>query len=52
MSFWSNVWLWIRFQVNAILHSGFPCFFWIRPTWGIDKIPDQEGKVADLSIGS
>ncbi|KAE8538492.1 hypothetical protein D1P53_004852 [Cryptococcus gattii VGV] len=52
MSFWSNVWLWIRFQINAILHSGFPCFFWVRPTWSVDKIPDQEGKVVLITGGN
>lgn len=45
MSFWSSIWLWICYQVNVIIHCGFPCFFWVQPTWSIDKIEDQEGKV-------
>ncbi|OWT40496.1 putativepod-specific dehydrogenase SAC25 [Cryptococcus neoformans Bt1] len=52
MSFWSSIWLWIRYQVNVIIHCGFPCFFWVQPTWSIDKIEDQEGKVVLITGGN
>ncbi|KAK1924081.1 putativepod-specific dehydrogenase SAC25 [Papiliotrema laurentii] len=37
---------------NVILHSGFPIFFWVKPHWTVDEIPDQSGKVVVVTGGN
>ncbi|WVQ77916.1 hypothetical protein IAR50_007622 [Cryptococcus sp. DSM 104548] len=33
-------------------HSGIPLFFWRRPNWSVDQIPDQSGKVVLITGGN
>lgn len=37
---------------NVILHSGFPIFFWVKPHWTVDEIPDQSGKVSRCAVAA
>lgn len=34
-----------RCQYDALLLSGFPLFFWVKPAWSADQIGDLTGKV-------
>jgi hypothetical protein len=36
----------LAYQLNLLLHTGFPVFFWIRPKWSTTDMPDQTGKVS------
>lgn len=38
----------LAFNLNLLLHTGFPVFFWIRPKWSIEQMGDQTGKVRAL----
>ncbi|WVW84092.1 hypothetical protein I302_106121 [Kwoniella bestiolae CBS 10118] len=48
----STIFTWIWFQLDLIVHSGFPVFFWVRPRWSIDDVPDQSGKVVLVTGGN
>ncbi|KAK6909679.1 hypothetical protein I203_103700 [Kwoniella mangroviensis CBS 8507] len=52
MGFLSTIFTWIWFQLDLIVHSGFPVFFWVRPKWSIDDIPDQSGNVVLVTGGN
>jgi hypothetical protein len=38
----------LAFNLNLLLHSGLPLFFWVRPRWSIEQMGDQTGKVGGI----
>ncbi|WWD22187.1 hypothetical protein CI109_106678 [Kwoniella shandongensis] len=52
MEYVSTVWAWINHQIQVIFHSGLPIFFWVRPKWSVDQMPDQTGKVILVTGGN
>ena len=49
--FWSRLWAALLFQIDCVIHSGLPVFFWVAPKWKIEQMPDQTGKVGARSPG-
>ncbi|GFZ46731.1 hypothetical protein JCM24511_03951 [Saitozyma sp. JCM 24511] len=43
---------WIAHKWDAIVYSGFPIIFWVRPRWDVSQIPDQTGKVVIVTGGN
>jgi hypothetical protein len=41
----------LAFNLNLLLHSGLPLFFWVRPRWSIEQMGDQTGKVGIRAEG-
>nr|XP_019011017.1 pod-specific dehydrogenase [Kwoniella pini CBS 10737]OCF49798.1 pod-specific dehydrogenase [Kwoniella pini CBS 10737] len=52
MGLLSTILNWIWFQWDLIVHSGWPGFFWVRPKWSIEDIPNQSGKVVLVTGGN
>ncbi|ORX35729.1 hypothetical protein BD324DRAFT_642905 [Kockovaella imperatae] len=47
-------WAWstLLFRIDVIFTSGFPIFFWNRPRWSTNEIPDQTGRVVLVTGGN
>ncbi|RSH88877.1 hypothetical protein EHS25_002539 [Saitozyma podzolica] len=43
---------WIAHKWDAIIYSGFPIIFWVKPRWDVSQIPDQTGKVVIVTGGN
>jgi hypothetical protein len=46
MSSWLSA---LAFQLNLLVHTGLPVFFWVKPKWTTKDMPDQTGKVRSRS---
>nr|XP_018262805.1 pod-specific dehydrogenase [Kwoniella dejecticola CBS 10117]OBR84963.1 pod-specific dehydrogenase [Kwoniella dejecticola CBS 10117] len=52
MGLLSAILSWIAYRWDLIVHSGWPGFFWVRPGWSVDEIPDQSGRVVLITGGN
>lgn len=52
MSLYNTIVSYVLFQLDAILSSGFPFIFWVRPQWTANEMGDQTNKVVMVTGGN